>query len=363
MINKILKVLTVFFLFALALNFKVNAENPYDVLGESLEEIENFNGYEILEDNGLTLENENFAENLTPSNIFEVFKELINNGYKTPLTAFLAVAAITIITAACSSFLSQNRHFLSFLTIAAAATVLLPLFNTLVTAANTLNAVSNFMLSFVPVFLGVVISNGFIASAKVSSPIIMFAASFVSKASTTVFLPLMGGYLSLNISSSVSPVFSLNSFAVSLKNAANYVMGFCTTLFLGVLSLSSNVSSSNDSLALKTTRYLVNGMPVVGGAIAESLSVTISSLALLKTGVGAFGILAVAVILLPSLITLLFWKGSLFLSSFITEILDLKVLSDFLKGVSAVVSVTIGIIIFVGLLFIISLAILVGLRR
>ena len=136
-------------------------------------------------------------------------------------------------------------------------------------------------------------------------------------------------------------------------------MGLVTTLFLGVLSISGTVTSATDSLALKTTRFLVSGVPVVGGAIAESLTATTASIDVLKSGVGAFGILAVVVILLPILITLLLWKAALFLSSFISEVLDVKVISSFLNAVGAVVSVTIGVLIFVGILFIIGLTILI----
>ncbi len=361
--TKILRIFIVIFSLVCILNLKANAETTTLLNEDEYKEFSNFSGYDVLEKHGLALEDEDFVSNLNPSNLFEVFKELISNGYKTPLASFLALSAVGIITAACSSFLEENRHFLSFLIMAAAGTVLLPLFNTLVGAANTLSAVSNFMLSFIPVFISVVISSGFIGTAKISSPLLLFVASFVSKASTTAFLPLMGGYLSLTISSSISPVFSLNGFANSIKSAANYIMGFCTTIFLGVLSISSGVSASSDSLAIKTTRFLASGVPVVGGAISESLTVTVASLELLKTGVGSFGVLAIIVILLPTLITLLFWKASIFLSSFVAEVLSIKTLSDFLKSVNAVISVTIGILIFVGLLFIIGLGILIRLKR
>lgn len=360
---KIKKIAVTVIFLLLVLNSGVNAQSMQNELFEALPEIDNFEGYERLEKYGLILEDENWIQNLTPKNLFEILKELILNGYKQPLTAFLMVTAAVIITAAFSSFLKDNQHFLNFLTIAVTAAVLLPLFATLKGAANTLSGVANFMLSFVPIFIGVVISSGFVATASTTSPLLLFVATAVSKISTSTFLPLMGGYLSLTISSSVSPIFSLNSFANSIKTAANYIMGIFTTLFLGVLSISGTVTSSSDSLALKTTRFLVSGVPVVGGAIAESLTAATASIEVFKSGVGAFGILAVAVIILPMLITLLLWKVALFLSSFISEILDIKTLSSFLNAVGAVVSVTIGVLIFVGLLFIIGLTILIRLRK
>lgn len=360
---KIKKFLLAIILIAFALTYSVAAESMQNEMQQTLPDIPNFSGYELLEDYGLTLENENWVQNLTPKNVFQIFKELILNGYKQPLSAFLMVTAAIITTAAFSSFLNENQHFFSLLVVAVAATTLLPLFATLEGAANTLSAVANFMLSFVPIFIGIVISSGFITTASTTSPLLLFVATVVSKVSTSTFLPLMGGYLSLTISGSISPIFSLNSFANSIKNAANYIMGLVTTLFLGVLSIGGTVTSATDSLALKTTRFLVSGVPVVGGAIAESLTATTASIEVLKSGVGAFGILAVVVILLPILVTLLLWKAALFLSSFISEVLDVKVLSSFLNAVGAVVSVTIGVLIFVGILFIIGLTILIRLRR
>ena len=219
------------------------------------------------------------------------------------------------------------------------------------------------MLLFIPTFIGLVISGGMVGTASVSAPMLLFVTNAVAKISTDGFLPLMGGYLSLTISGSLSPVFSLNNLATSIKNAANFIMGICTTLFLGVLSISNTVVGASDSLALKTTRFLINGVPVVGSAIAESLAATTAATDFLKSSVGAWGIVAIAIIVLPILINLLLWKLSLFLSSFVADILDIKNISGFLNAVSAVISVTIGILIFVSMLFIISLAILIKTRK
>ena len=358
-----IKKTVIFLSVLLLLTAPIKAESLYSEMYGALPETEDFEGNEILEKYGLDLKDENWIKNLNLTNIFSIFKELVVNGYKAPLSAFLSVLSAVIIAAAFAPFLKENEHFLSFLVIAAAAFVLLPLFNSLTVAGQALKTVANFMLSFIPIFIGVVISSGLVGVGTTSSPLLLFVATTVSKISTDTFLPLMGGYLSLSITGSISPAFSLNSLASSIKGAANFIMGLCTTIFLGVLSISGNVSAAGDSLAMKTTRFLVSGVPVVGGAIAESIGATTAATELLKTGVGAFGMVAVAIILLPVLVNLLLWKASLMLSSFAAEILDIKSLSDFLKSVTAVISVTIGIIIFVGILFIIGLAIIVGLRK
>ena len=359
MIKKAVIVLSLLFILTPA----VKADSLYSKMYEALPQTEGFTGDELLEKYGLNIKNEDWIKNLNLTNIFSIFKELVVNGYKAPLLAFLSVLAATIIAAAFAPFLQENEHFLSFLVITAAAFVLLPLFNSLTVAATALKTVANFMLTFIPIFIGVVISSGFVGAGSASSPLLLFVATIVSKISTDTFLPLMGGYLSLSITGGISPAFSLKNLASSIKNAANFIMGLCTTIFLGVLSISGNVSAAGDSLAMKTTRFLVSGVPVVGGAIAESIGAATAATELLKTGVGTFGMVAVAIILLPVLVNLLLWKASLTLSAFASEILDVKSLADFFKSVTAVISVTIGIIIFVGILFIIGLAIIVGLRK
>ena len=363
--KKIMMFLFVFLslVFIFVLPVSANTNKHYNELYSSIEDIENIENNEILEKYGITLENENWIENITSKNIFDIFVDLIKDGYKLPLAAFSSSAAVMLITAAFSSFLSKNEYYINFITIAAAATVLIPLFSTLLGAGETLSVVANFMLSFIPIFIGIVISGGFVTTASVTSPILLFVSSAVAKISTDSFLPLMGGYLSLSICSNVSPVLKIGSLATSIKNAANWIMGICTTIFLGVLSLTSTVSASSDSLALKTTRFVINGVPIVGSAISESLGVTTASAEFLKSSVGIWGVLAVVAILLPSLITLLLWKFSLFLSAFTAEILGINNLSEFFKSINAVVSVTVGIIIFVGMLFVIGLAILVGVKK
>lgn len=363
MIKKILKIVLISIFFCVIFSQNVFAKTTYQELYEDLPLDFDFEGYSLLEDYNLTPKDENWINNLNAKNILEIIKDLIVNGYKVPLTAFLSVTAAVLITAAFSSFLKENEYFLSFILIAAAASVLLPLFNTLTSAMSVLQVISDFMLLFIPTFIGLVISGGMVGAASVSAPMLLFVTNAVAKISTDGFLPLMGGYLSLTISGSLSPVFSLNNLAISIKNAANFIMGICTTLFLGVLSISNTVVGASDSLALKTTRFLINGVPVVGSAIAESLAATTAATDFLKSSVGAWGIVAIAIIVLPILINLLLWKLSLFLSSFVADILDIKNISGFLNAVSAVISVTIGILIFVSMLFIISLAILIKTRK
>lgn len=335
----------------------------YDDLYSALPEVElEDKAGEIAENYGLDPKNPNWVENLNPKNAFEMIKDFISDGFKTPLTVTLTLIAIMLLVAAFSSFLQSNEYFSRFVNVAAAAVVLLPLFSVLSSVGQTLSSVANFMLSFIPAFMGILLSGGFVGTVSASSPLLLFATNAVAEVSANGFLPLMGSYLSLSICGSISPAFGLSSVANSIKNAANWIMGIFTTLFLGILSVGGAVSASADNLALKTTRFLVNGVPVVGGAIGESLAATRACTELLKSSFGIWGVVGIVLILLPMLLSLLMWKAALFVSSSVSDVFGVDRMSAFLKTVSAVVSVTIGILIFVGMLFIIGLAVLIKVK-
>ena len=138
MIKKILKIVLLSIIFCVVFSQNVFAKTTYQELYEDLPLDFDFEGYSLLEDYNLTPKDENWINNLNAKNILEIIKDLIVNGYKVPLTAFLSVAAAVLITAAFSSFLKENEYFLSFILIAAAASVLLPLFNTLTSAMSVL---------------------------------------------------------------------------------------------------------------------------------------------------------------------------------------------------------------------------------
>ncbi|MEE1492123.1 MAG: stage III sporulation protein AE, partial [Massilioclostridium sp.] len=109
------------------------------------------------------------------------------------------------------------------------------------------------------------------------------------------------------------------------------------------------------TVTVKATKFMVGSfIPVVGGAISDALNSVQGCLGLMKSSIGAFGILACVFTFLPAILTVLFYMlvlkissaaGSLFGLSGVTEIFDavydaLSILMAFLICYSLLTIVT-----------------------
>ena len=97
-----------------------------------------------------------------------------------------------------------------------------------------------------------------------------------------------------------------------------WTVGVVLTVFLGVLSLETSLSTSVDSLGVKTTQAAVsNFVPVVGKFFSDSFEVVVGATKIIgKTGgvIGIIGIIVVAIVPIFKLASL-FLANSLYASS------------------------------------------------
>ena len=83
-----------------------------------------------------------------------------------------------------------------------------------------------------------------------------------------------------------------------LAQAVKWGLGCMLTVFIGVLTLRNLNAVSYDALGVRTMKYTLNSMPIVGGAVSDSMDTILSSLMMIKNGVGTAGVFAVAALCL-----------------------------------------------------------------
>ena len=99
------------------------------------------------------------------------------------------------------------------------------------------------------------------------------------------------------------------------------------------LSTQSVLAGQADTLGMRGIKYAVgNAIPVVGGAVAGTLSAVGAGMGLLRGVCGVAGILLVALLLLPALVELLLLRATLRLASTVASMLscdgEAKLLGD-----------------------------------
>ena len=216
------------------------------------------------------------------------------------------------------------------------------------------------MLSFIPVFAVIVAASGAPVTSASSSGLLLLATQAVSYFSSFVILPLMGGYLALSISSSVSPLINRSGIAEGIKKIAVWVLSAVSAVFVGILGVQTAVNSAADNLSVKTAKFILGtAVPVAGTALSEAVNTVTASMGLLKSSVGIYGTVAAAAIFLPLIIELLMWRAVLIVTGAVSELMSLPKISSLLKAVDVMISLLVGIMLLTLTVFIISLTVVV----
>lgn len=312
---------------------------------------------------GIDPKDPDWIDSISGENVFKHIWEFIKTGAKTPLRAGAAILGIILITAAFSAVNEESSVMTAAMyacTLTAAAVIGIPIFESITAAVNATKALSVFMLSFIPLFAAVAAASGAAVTSVSMNSLLLLCAQGLSFLSSFVVLPLMGGYLAVGISSSVSPLLNRSGLAEGIKKIALWVLSFISMIFVGILSLQTAVNSAADSLAMRTAKFILGStVPIAGGALSEAVSTVTASMGLLKSSVGIYGVVAVSAIFLPIIIELLLWRIILTVCSFVSELFSVPKFSNTLKAVDMMLSVLIGIVLLSSAVFIISLTVVV----
>lgn len=316
---------------------------PNDVKDE-LEE------YDILNFDG------EFSNKFNPENVFESIFCFIKSKGKRPIIAGCSILAILLFSSAFGGLFEKNKSINFVVTLGIVAAAVIPAASTVVTCGSVIKSVSIFMLSFVPIFAGVLILSGKSLSAAGYSSIMLFSSEAVSYISSFFVLPLISTQLSLSVGSSLLNEIDTSSVNRAIKRVSMWILSLMTTILLGILGVQTLVNGSSDSLALKTTKFLVGTtVPIVGTAVSEAISTVTGCIKILNSSVAVFGIVALALMILPIIIELLLYRVVLLITSSLADMLSLKKASELIKSIDSTYAFSIGILILVSALFIISI--------
>lgn len=350
------------------------SENPteygehYDILLEASDANRLFaitpqNGKDFLADNNI--------QNINPSeilsiNIFDIFANIIDTiaeKIATPLTILLNLIGIILLSTLLDSIkTSQYNHIFSMISIICIAGVIIAPISSLILQVQTLiDEVSQFLLGFIPVYVGLLQAIGKPISASIYSTSFIAIIQIISRISATILVPLLGIYLAFCVIGSTSTQINTISIAKSVKTTVITSLSFLLTLFISLLTLQGGLATATDSVTLKTIKFVAgNFLPVVGSAIGDAMTSIQGSLALIKSTIGSFAGIVLIGIFLPNILQILLLQLSLKISSSISETLDTSPITTLLNSASLVLSLILGILLIFATLLILSLGLLLS---
>ena len=165
------------------------------------------------------------------------------------------------------------------------------------------------------------------------------------------------------MSASLSPELKLTKLAEMIKKLAIGALSFAAAAFSAVLGLKSLLAGSADTLTSKGIKLaLSSAVPIVGGALSDAYSSIIGSVALLKSTVGVFGVIAVVLIDLPVILQLTARILLLKLLGVLSSSMGDDASCEVLETLSSAFTVINAAIIFTAALFIISTGIVISVK-
>lgn len=305
----------------------------------------------ILKEMGIDSANWTSITSITPQNYFQKIISIFTGKAANPLRVLASVIAIVLLCALLNGLkLSFGEKPMGGVigmvgTLCVCALIVQPIVSCISDASDVLKAASDFLLACVPVMVAIMISAGQAVSAGSYHLLMMAVGNVISIFATTVLVPMLNIFLALSVVSSVSPGINLNGLCSVLNKVVKWIMALGMTLFTGLVTMHSLIASSQDNTAARAAKFIVGSfVPVVGNALGEAFNTVTSCVKMLKSGVGAFGLLAGLIVFLPVIAECILWYLTLLLSSGISQMFELDGITGLLKASADVVSTMLSIL-------------------
>lgn len=292
---------------------------------------------------------------VTPKKVFSVFFDVLSGSLKEPFSFCLLSAAILFVVSLGGDSLKGGK-LLEAAGVGLSSLVLaVPLANIITTVFSLNEVLCEFGAVFSGVFAATVSSAGGSLSAVSYEGAVIFFNSVISVLSQSFSKPLINGMCAFAFFSSIGSFSFTSRMSELLKKIYIGTLSFFGTVFTSFLSLKSVLSHSADTIASKSMKFIIGkSVPVVGGAVSESYSFVTAGLSLVKNTVGVFGIVSIAITVLPTLFSLACWKMSLFLCESFAEMFSPGTSKAVFSVFRDVITLLISTLIFISSVFIVS---------
>lgn len=361
----IVLVFSLFFLFAplaFAENFEEIYTEQFKLSGAAeIEKAVPKESKEMLEKMGIDAENPAGMLNFDLSKILISIVQTVKEKVSFPFGSFLSITAIMLLFVLVQSIYPafRNKEMSRVLNLVSSLCISICIINP---AVKTISLVSlviksacNFIFCYVPVMSTIMIASGQSICAASYHTFIIFAGQIISRLSEDFLMPLLNVLLGLCVVCSISPHLKLGEICKMVMKTLKNVLEFFSVVFTSILTLQNLVANSGDSLKSSLAKCVLGQcVPIVGGMVSDAYSTVQGSIRLLKSGVGAFGVFAGAVVFLPAFAQCGLWIIFLNFSKCIGDILELKNISSLIKSVVSVMSTVMAILVFSFVILVVS---------
>lgn len=172
--------------------------------------------------------------------------------------------------------ISQIAYYAQYILI---VTLIMSNFSEIISSIKeTITNLVGFVNTLIPILLALIVTTGNTISANLLQPVILFSVVFISNSITLIIIPILMIATVLGIVSNISDKIQIDKLSKFLKSSIVWVLGFVITIFVSILSLEGNLTSSVDALTIKGLKAASSTfIPVVGKALGDSVDTVLRS--------------------------------------------------------------------------------------
>ncbi|HOQ23206.1 MAG TPA: stage III sporulation protein AE [Bacillota bacterium] len=310
-----------------------------------------------------------WAQNGVGFNPADGLKYLLSIGFKEVVLNFRLLIQIIALAGVCSvlhrlhtAWLSENvtdlAYAMTYLVIIGLAVG--SFVTTLQLARETLDSAGSFLFAIMPLIFSLLMAAGGLGSAAVLHPMVFAGVTLIIHAIKDYLLPLIyiGGVIGL--AGHLAEGFPLSRLAGLVRTVVIGGLGLLMTIFLGVISIQGLGAAVSDGVSLRTAKFLTGSfLPVVGGALADSMELAAGCSLVIKNALGTFGALVVLFVCLLPMVKIYAIAIIYRLASALVQPLGQERLSQALQEIANTFTLVFGALSIAGMMFFISLTVLV----
>lgn len=300
---------------------------------------------------------------LTVQQVAEMLTALLGEQSAGPLQAMRMLLGVVLVSALLGGLdwggaASLRRTYHSAAVLGAGSILLAPLLTLLDTVGQTVDSVTVFLTAYAPVYAAVMAVGGRGAGAVTYQATLLGASGLLTWLIRLAVFPVLTVSLALGCTGAVADGFCLDRLSGGLHKAVLWALGLFSAVFSGLLSLQQMVAAAGDTVGVRVARFSLSGfVPVVGGLLSEAYTTVMGCASLLRTVVGAFGTVAVVLMIGPPLVSCICWNAALHLAGGAAALFGLTPIERLCTVAAGTVRVLIALLAVFALLTVIATAV------
>jgi len=227
--------------------------------------------------------------------------------------------------------------------------------------AQVVHEICDFITKFEPLFVGFLVSSGAVTQAAAFQPVLAASVYILGILMDKCILPITYFSAILGVVNNIGGRVEIGTLNKLLNSSAKWLLTGILTLFSAILTLYGFGTSALNNVTTKGIKFAVgNLVPVVGGLLSDAVETVLSGTNLLKNAVGTAGMITVIVAVATPAVKIWIMMMLLKVTAALCEPFSDKRITGVLLCVSDAISAVFQMVMTAGMLFIISIGIILA---